>query len=553
MSNNILTIKEYFDNKTFAIPHYQRGYKWSAKEKDEDKSSVHFFCESIKNAYINNKKADYFIEAVTVVQENKTAPIILVDGQQRTTTLYLIFIVLGDFDFLKDVILDYKIRKDSDEYLKYLLASEGKIESNTTVQDIFYFNEAIETIKDIFNEFLNDSGFKKFIKNNVKLLFNTIPASKAVNTFIALNGLKAIMKDEELIKSDILIQSSRPLFEISGTFDREEEFGFEWKINEDRGRLARNWDKWLYWWNQQEVRDYFGIGDRHPLYFLLVTYWKIESEDSKKSFDFQNFKNEFISSPRDAKNHFEGLRKLQKTFEDLYNNPESFNLMGIILKTSNSKEEALHSFLDKKNESKLAFSEYAKWSLVNATHLEIINNTKEINSKTNKEHLIKMKKAISAIDLLNEKFVYWDENDAEYNDSRKEFTFRFLMYLNLLEDTNLKRKFDFSIWNNRSLEHIYPKSKKSNLDFEKTEFQEGSIHCIGNLVLLYGKDNSAFGAKDFEDKKQVYFNTGKGLEFKSRNLIHTLSVFANSEWDTKDILANKKKTINILKAQYGIN
>lgn len=553
MSDNILTIKKYFDKKTFVLPHYQRGYKWSVKEKDEEKSSVTIFCESIKNAYRNNKDADYFIEAVTVVQENKTAPVVLVDGQQRTTTLYLIFIVLREFDFLKDVILDYKIRKDSDEYLKHLFASEGITEDNTGVQDIYYFNEAIKAIETELKEVLNDSCFKEFIKNNVKLLFNTIPANKAVNTFIALNGLKAIMKDEELIKSDILIQSSRPLLETFDTIDREEEFGIEWKINEDRGRLARNWDKWLYWWNQEEVRDYFGTGDRHPLYFLLVTYWKIQSEDSKKKFDFQNFKNEFISNPKDAKNNFEGLRKLQKTFEDLYNNSESFNFLGIILKTSNSKEEALHYFLVNKNGPKLTFSEYAKWSLINATHLEIINNTKEINLKTNKEHLIKMEKALSAIDLLNEKYVYWDENDAEYNDSRKEFTFRFLMYLNLLEDINLKRKFDFSIWNNRSLEHIYPKSKKSNLDFEMTEFQDGSIHCIGNLVLLYGKDNSAFGAKDFEDKKQVYFNTGKGFEFKSRNLIHTLSVFANSEWETKDILANKKKTINILKAQYGIN
>ena len=117
----------------------------------------------------------------------------------------------------------------------------------------------------------------------------------------------------------------------------------------------------------------------------------------------------------------------------------------------------------------------------------------------------------------------------------------------------MNRKFDFSIWSNRSLEHIYPKSKKCCLDFEKTEFQEGSIHCIGNLVLLYGRDNSAFGAKDFEEKKQVYFNTGKGLEFKSRNLIHTLSVFANSEWGAKNILENKTKTINILKTEYGIN
>lgn len=553
MSNNILTIKEYFDNNTFVIPHYQRGYKWSAKEKDEEKSSVYFFCESIKNAYLNNKNVDYFIEAVTVVQEKKAAPIVLVDGQQRTTTLYLIFIVLEEFDFLKDVILDYKIRKDSDEYLKNLLASEGKIEVDTTVQDIYYFNEAVKTIEEVLNEVLNDSCFKDFIKNNIKLLFNTIPANKAVNTFIALNGLKAIMKDEELIKSDLLIQSSRPILETFDTMDREEEFGSEWKINEDRGRFSRNWDKWLYWWNQKEVRDYFGTGDKHPLYFLLVTYWKINSEENKKSFDFQNFKSEFISSPKNAKINFEGLRKLQKTFEDLYNNSESFNFLGIILKTNNSKEDALHYFLDKKNESKLAFSEYAKWSLVNATHFEIINDTKEINSKTNKECLIKMEKAISAIDLLNEKFVYWDENDTEYNDSRKEFTFRFLMYLNLLEDTNLNRKFDFSIWSNRSLEHIYPKSKKCCLDFEKTEFQEGSIHCIGNLVLLYGRDNSAFGAKDFEEKKQVYFNTGKGLEFKSRNLIHTLSVFANSEWGAKNILENKTKTINILKTEYGIN
>ena len=59
------------------------------------------------------------------------------------------------------------------------------------------------------------------------------------------------------------------------------------------------------------------------------------------------------------------------------------------------------------------------------------------------------------------------------------------MLLNLMQDNKLERKFDFSIWGNRSLEHIYPKSKKDCLEFDNNGFQEGSVHCIGNLVLLY--------------------------------------------------------------------
>jgi len=552
MAEDILSIKKYFQKGTFEIPSFQRGFKWGVRPT-EGKSSVEFFCDSLKDAFIR-KDNGYFIEAVTVVEKEKGL-FILVDGQQRTTTLLLIFIALRDFDFASSIKLDYKIRADSNEYLQLLIKNNGQIIENDEIQDIYYFNVALNTIREKFDTDLNIESFIDYIKNNVKLLFNIIPEDKALTTFISLNGLKAIMKNEELIKSDLLIESSRPNNEKSkDKTDCEsqlEKIGFEWKINEDRGRLARNWDKWLYWWNQKEVTEFFGIRkSTHPLYYLLVTFWNInKNKEEVKIFDFDNFRTEFISTSKEAKNSFEGLRKLQKTFEDIYNNIESYNFLGLILKTSSSKEDALLYFLNQKNENKISYEEYAKWSLVNATHIEIINN---INDKDD-NILVKEKKALETIDLISETNIYEDKNLEGKSDGRKEYAFRFLLLLNLFEDNKLSRKFDFSIWKNRSLEHIFPKSKADKLDFSK-QGENGSVHCIGNLVLLYGKNNSEFGAKDFEDKKNIYFNTGNGkkLEFKSRNLLHTISVFANSEWKEKHISENQNKTIYTLKDYYGI-
>lgn len=542
-----INIKKYFEKGVFVIPEYQRGYKWSVKDSKTKESSLIYFIKSLKQAFENNVN-EYFIEAVTIVEE--AGKVILVDGQQRTTSLFILFSALDDKKIIENRLI-YDVRPDSHNWLKNNLINQANSVYDEDSQDIYYFKEAIIQIDSILNDVSSKSDFLNYIKENVFLLYNVIPKDKAVNTFIALNGLKAIMKDEELIKSDLLIKSSR--IQIDPSQNEEEQFGIEWKINEDRGRLARNWDKWLYWWNQEEVKEYFGTGNHHPLYYLLVTYWNINNENyDSKGFSFDNFKSKYISDGISAKKNFEGLRKLQKTFEDLYNDAKNHNYLGLILKTSNSKERSLQYFLDVKNNNKIKLEEYSKWSLIGATHLEIVNNTTESIEidGVKQEIIIKIRKAKEAIDLVNEKYVYWNENDGEHKDSRKEFAFRFLLLLNILEDNKLERKFDFSIWGNRSLEHIFPKSKLSLLDFDKDVFIEGSIHCIGNLVLLYGKDNSSFGAKEFLEKKNTYFNTSSS--FSSRNLLHTISVFSKSDWKEKEIISNKILTIKQITDYYGI-
>lgn len=142
-------------------------------------------------------------------------------------------------------------------------------------------------------------------------------------------------------------------------------------------------------------------------------------------------------------------------------------------------------------------------------------------------------------------------------------------------------KFDFSIWENKSLEHIYPKSKFYHTEYDKDHDTETYIrgdgtalekdqisdlkdsqavfsnnsryseHCIGNLVLLYGINNSEFGKLSFEEKKQKFFNNERC--FESRNLLHTISSFANSKWEIEDIEKSADKFLDLFKKLYNLD
>lgn len=541
MGENKINIREYFKKGIFVVPAYQRGYKWSVKDKEKE-SPLEFFIDSFINAFESGLK-EYFIEAVTIVEGN--GEIILVDGQQRTTSLFLIFVALEDFEFIKSK-LKYDVREDSHKWLNNLISdTKEKIEDDDT-QDIFYFKEALELIKDKLEKIEKDK-FLNFIEGKVFLLYNSIPKEKAVNTFIALNGLKAIMKDEELIKSDLLIKSSRI---EEKNFDKEEQFGIEWKINEDRGRLARNWDKWLYWWNQKEVKDYFGTGNNHPLYYLLTTYWKINSSENGKTkgFSFDNFKSEFISDAKNAKIHFEGLRKLQKNFEDLYNDWELYNLLGLAIR-STINEDVLIFFIQNR-EKKEELKRFVKWSLVGCTLREITeNNQIAFNQKRDDLKL-----------LLEEKNLYESEG--------KNQSYLQLLRMNVWDMNN--RKFDFEVFKTKSLEHICPQNPPetdTNFINSKNEIDEksDSINSIGNLVLLNGSANSSLSNNPYDKKKQLLFDKikegfllphtlkvfSKSFEVTS-DKVETLRLFGNEKyWQAEDVKNNKEYFFNEFDAYYG--
>ena len=191
MATQFKTLKEYLypDNghKIFIIPNYQRGYKWSVKTGDED-SSVEYLLKSLKVAsYSSKNEQQFFLQGVTVVEDGDN--VVLIDGQQRTTTLYLLLWCLGreNISGNRNIDLDYTIRKQSRDYLNKLKQEDFDYESedpDNLNQDIFYFKQAISQInKGIID--IDKESFARFILNKVSLLYIVVDREKAVRTFSA--------------------------------------------------------------------------------------------------------------------------------------------------------------------------------------------------------------------------------------------------------------------------------------------------------------------------------------------------------------------------------
>ena len=534
------------------IPNYQRGYKWGVPREKE--CSVQTLLSNILQAKEKNK-AEYFIQGVTVTENN--GEVVLIDGQQRTTTLYLLLKYLG-YDQLPTI--RYDIRKETHNFLKDSFIENGELKSkheSNESQDIFYLNKAIKTIHGELNEYSDDSKMELrfYILENVKLFYITIEKDEATKVFSMLNGQKAEMKQAELIKAELLRLISKNDSNHSQQNNEWEinqarsKYAREWEINQARSKYAREWDRWNYWWNRKEVKIFYSSDkEESPIDFLLnnFAYFKNRSPDKNQNKNmkfFELFKTEFLTSSKLAKNTFKELREFQKTFEDWFNDSEKHNYLGLIIKCSRTdidKKEMFEYLKDKKEIE--YFRNYAKWALVGATHNQI----------TNEEHIQeKIQKAENVFFLLQMPNVY-DDGDKDNSQNIKEakiHAYKQLLRMNVEMDTKLKRPFDFSIWSSKSLEHIHPQSRFNELEWE----DNFSVHCIGNLVLLYGRDNSSFGKLSFDKKKTKLFKPdGEKNLIESMSLLHTISVFSNEKWEFAQIKENQEYFLEEFRKTYGL-
>ena len=110
MATNFKTLKEYLypDNgkKKFIIPNYQRGQKWSVRNGKEE-TSVEYLLSSLLDAFHNNPTQQYFLQGVTVVEEGDN--IILIDGQQRTTTFKKKTLIPARISHFPCKIIDFRV------------------------------------------------------------------------------------------------------------------------------------------------------------------------------------------------------------------------------------------------------------------------------------------------------------------------------------------------------------------------------------------------------------------------------------------------------------
>lgn len=559
MSTIINLRKLIEENPIITIPPYQRGYIWGKKRKDTSENSVKHILRSIRdNILTPDKPKQMFLQGLTVSKNSNGISVI--DGQQRMTFFFLLLTCLN---YKNNLQIRYNVRRDNciggaGEFLRSIIGKSkeeliemAKEDTNEKYQDLYFFKKTIRTIlaENISHERMDD------ILDNICFLYIEILDSKASTVFTMMNGNKADMTEEEIIKAELL--------RLVSLSDENTE-DIRWEHNALRSRYAREWDKWLYWWNQNKVREFYRT-ESHSMGWLLRTYFARRAHGNKQ-FSFDNFKETCLSGENpelSAKHTFYDLRHLQKSFEDIYNSAYEterkkrlHNIIGSILLLLPKGDRSKFIIDYFAREESFDVCEYYKMIFLESglSHAQIIKYLSNIDAEGDlKTKKIEMLRSLSSDNLYNE--------DNSY-------AFLQLLRLNIEEDTKLGRPFDFKIWEERSLEHIFPKSRvfdsvidkikseegKNKEMLDRTQFNgNGSEHCIGNLVLLYKNENSKFGAKTVEEKKSIYFQVDEeDKPFRSRHLLHSMSVFAKSSWGIKEIQDNKESIITEIKNYYGI-
>lgn len=531
MAENNIKLSDYIQ-KNIVIPAYQRGYVWGKKDKNREKDSVTFLLEDLIQSY-KVKKEKKFLQAITVYET--TDEINIVDGQQRTVFFYLLLVYLEHKDI--PFRLKYKIRIESDSFIK-----ENCINFIESLKNGFSLNESDEQFKDIYffkktleifykNELLksidNKDDFKTYILNNIYFLYLPIKKDHVKTTFTMMNGNKAIMRSDELIKAEIL-----RLISID-----------ESNVIVNRARVAKEWECWVQWWNRNDVKSIFHIKDRKSNDKLkelinIMSNNKNQNLYGKDLFLF--FKSKYLINKENAINTFNELRLVQKKFEDIYNDPRIYNKTGLILKAFNTYDVLFYILNNYKTDK---FNKLYYLSALKGLKVLKWNDIKEyLDNPTHNKNI----DCISLYQHYQNILV-----KASYSNSDENiFIFFFLLLLNIQEDNKLNRKFDFNITNEKSIEHIYPQSAfKNNKD---NSISENNGNSIGNLVLLYGNENSSLNDNNFETKKILFFNyNNKGWFKRSIHLLDTVKEFSKTKWGGEEIEQRQKNITAFYKENYS--
>ena len=223
-------------NIKFVIPTYQRPYMWEAKTQCEQLwSDIIDFLEAYlnkENGEVNFTDDEYFLGSI-VVFKNTNKEYEVIDGQQRLTTLTLLYRALydhtkennkrsaeifgkciwafdeynGEFDFTKKKLQSEVSTQSDNKTLDQILSEQGCTENvkSRYMENFNFFKNKIESI----SHTLFIPLCKMLIENNkgrLKILFITCDEQEnALRIFNTLNNRGLPLSDADIFKGIIYV------------------------------------------------------------------------------------------------------------------------------------------------------------------------------------------------------------------------------------------------------------------------------------------------------------------------------------------------------------
>ena len=199
----------------FYVPSYQRGYRWEETE----------VVRLLDDIYSTEGKRNYCLQPV-VVRKNADK-YELIDGQQRLTTIYLIYrfmnIESGGFIDEPKFTISYETREKSADFLKSI--DESRKEENI---DFWFLCVSYESIKNWFSKRDKKStltNVNKYFDENIKIIWYEVDELEdAIGLFTRLNIGKIPLTNAELVKAMFLSKDTNEKVDR----EKQEEISLQW-------------------------------------------------------------------------------------------------------------------------------------------------------------------------------------------------------------------------------------------------------------------------------------------------------------------------------------
>ena len=532
-------------NIKFVIPTYQRPYMWEAKTQCEQLwSDIIDFLEAYlnkENGEVNFTDDEYFLGSI-VVFKNTNKEYEVIDGQQRLTTLTLLYRALydhtkennkrsaeifgkciwafdeynGEFDFTKKKLQSEVSTQSDNKTLDQILSEQGCTENvkSRYMENFNFFKNKIEST----SHTLFIPLCKMLIENNkgrLKILFITCDEQEnALRIFNTLNNRGLPLSDADIFKGII--------------------YGYQ-KNKNDRDKFAEQW---------RELEE--KLKENNLSIDTIFTYYshaiRARNKDKSKEIAARKFYNK--ERLRDEKLFLE-IQELSdfwcQDFEDrvslrasqffdvidLFPNQYPKSLISAFYFYCKDKnldffeDKNLLPFLSKMIANLLTI--YINNSTVNAIKDPVFNAYVSLYENGNLDFKIKTQ------DILNDK------------DRFKEDFFRSSGLIKTLTLLNLYLKYETQEIIYGEVEHILPRNWQDTCyqDLNKDEANR-YIESIGNKMWLEKSLNIKASNHYFKSKKEKY----KDSKFQEAV---ALSELPQDEWGKDDIINRENeifKTIN---------
>ncbi|WP_180249099.1 DUF262 domain-containing protein [Bacillus cereus] len=527
------TIKDIFSSdKKYFIPRFQREYSWTIDELTELWKDVLVNLKYVDGKFIPN---DYFMGSVVLVGNQSSSNLLVVDGQQRLTSITILFsalvqtyrdigeekLALGCYEYVEGKDSDHELffrldNERSSDFIKRSIQnfdkhklSPSSAEEERLLFAYDFFKKKLrekELVKEI-NEFLSVSNefngethkdYLKAIREQLlafKTIYITVPdEDEAYNIFETLNAKGLDLSMADLVKNQI--------FKVLKDQHPTDYAKSQWST------IIKNLNERKY---QTGITTFF----RH---FWISKYEHTTEAKIYKSFinniprDDKEIMKEFIDMLVEESFNYKTIASphhedwTQQEEKDILFSLQALSLFRVI-----SPRPFLLAIINGKKKGKVSLPYLCK-ALKAIEHFHFVFSTICSSSASGLESKYsRFARKVRAASTKHEAHRVIDELIADLSQKKPEydkFLTKFDRKLHYSDEYTKEKKIiqylfkkieryysptnEFEILN-ISIEHIYPQSSSEEIAYK-----------IGNLLPLSQELNSKCGDKNFIDKIPIY-------------------------------------------------